>query len=90
MYARTSTLERLPVEILLRIIFFLPVSSIACLSLPSKWHYEALIDQIDPKMRDNSAEKERFLRLLEKDLPEKMLCCSCNILYRWEKWQRYL
>lgn len=87
---RTSTLERLPTEILLHIVSFLPESSIACMSLTSKWHHETLVGEFDPKMRDNFTEKQRFLRLLEEDLPEMMACCSCNILYRWQNGQRYL
>ena len=87
---RTSTLERLPAEVLLCIVSFLPTSSVACMSLTSKWHHEALFDQFDPKWRDNDTEKARFLRLLEEDLPEMMVCCSCNILYRWKKSSRYL
>ncbi|EXJ82351.1 hypothetical protein A1O3_06164 [Capronia epimyces CBS 606.96] len=87
---RISTLERLPVELLLCIVSFLPTSSVACLSLTSKWHHEALLNQFDPKWRDDDTEKARFLRLLEEDVPEMMVCCFCNILYRWKKSSRYL
>ncbi|RVX66046.1 hypothetical protein B0A52_10134 [Exophiala mesophila] len=86
---RTSTLERLPVEVLLCIVSSLPTSSIACMSLTSKWHHEALFDQFDPKWRDDDTEKARFLRLLEEDFPEMIVCCACNILYRWKKSWRY-
>lgn len=77
-----STLDKLPVEILLHIASFLPTSSIACLSLTSKWYHQVLSDQFDPKWRNNRTEKRRFLQLLEDDLPEQMLCSICNTLYR--------
>ncbi|EHY52556.1 uncharacterized protein HMPREF1120_00767 [Exophiala dermatitidis NIH/UT8656] len=86
----TSTLVTLPAEILLCIVSFLPTSSVACLSLTSKRYREALFDQFDPEWRDNDTEKAHFLRLLEEDLPEMMVCYSCNILYRWGKSSRYL
>lgn len=79
-----SILQRLPSEILLRTIYFLPLSSIACLSLTSKWYHATLHGHFDPKMPRNSTEKARFLRLLEEDLPTMILCSSCNILYRWQ------
>lgn len=87
---RSSRLERLPVEVLLHIIFFLPASSIACLSLTSRWHHEALKNRADPKMRHDHLEKARFIRLIEDDLPDMMACCICNILYHWQKWRRYM
>jgi hypothetical protein len=85
-----STLARLPAELLLRIVSFLPAGSIACLSLTSKCYYAALSDQFDLKLQENPKEKQRFLRLLEEDLPEMMACYSCNALYSWKKQQRYL
>lgn len=87
---RTSAWERMPADILRQIVSFLTASSIACMSLISKRHHETLLDHFGLEMRDNCRERARFLRLLEVDLPELMVCCSCNILYRWEKWQRYL
>ncbi|KAK5190999.1 hypothetical protein LTR99_000058 [Exophiala xenobiotica] len=82
--SQASTLEMLPTEFLLQIISFLPASSIAFMSLTSKWHHEAFIDQFDPKWRDERAEKVRFLRLLEEELPEMILqyataAVSCTV-----------
>ena len=87
---RSSTLEEMPAEILLHIASFLPASSVASMSLTSKRHHKTLLDSSVLELRDNCRERVRFLRLLEVDLPKMMVCCSCNILYRWKKSDRYL
>lgn len=84
------TLDKLPVEILLHIASFMPTSSIACMSLTSKWYHQVLSNQFDPKMQDDQTEKRLFLRLLEDDLPEQMVCSSCNTLYHWQPWNECL
>ncbi|OAP65747.1 hypothetical protein AYL99_01719 [Fonsecaea erecta] len=84
------TLDTLPPEVFLTIVSFLPPSSIACLSLASKWYQDTLENQFDLKGQSKTTEKARFLRLLEEDLPEMIACYSCNILYHWKNTWAYL
>ena len=76
-------LVRLPIELLLQIILYLPVESAAAVALISKHYYVALKRYVLPDLSDK-ATKRRFLRLLEEDLPEYIACHGCNILYRWK------
>ncbi|KAK5279854.1 hypothetical protein LTR40_007184 [Exophiala xenobiotica] len=76
-------LTRLPPELLLEIIQYLPADSAAVVALISKYHYAALKHYVLPGLSDNAA-KKRFLRLLEVDLVEYIACHCCDILYRWK------
>jgi hypothetical protein len=76
-------LARLPPELLLQIIQYLPADSAAVVALISKYHYVALKHYVLPGLSDNAA-KKRFLRLLEVDLAEYIACHCCDILYRWK------
>ena len=75
-------LARLPLELLLQIIEYLPAQSAAVVALISKYHYVALKQYVLPSLSDRAA-KKRFLRLLEVDLPQYIACYCCDTLYRW-------
>jgi hypothetical protein len=76
-------LARLPPELLLQIIVYLPVESAAAVALISKYHYVALKQYTLLGLSD-IAGKKCFLRLLEVDLAEYIACHCCDILYRWK------
>ncbi|KIW25664.1 uncharacterized protein PV07_08825 [Cladophialophora immunda] len=76
-------LARLPPELLLQIIQYLPAESAAVFALISKYHYAALKQHVLPGL-SSMAVKKRFLRLLEVDLAEYIACHCCDILYRWK------
>ncbi|KEF52720.1 uncharacterized protein A1O9_11137, partial [Exophiala aquamarina CBS 119918] len=76
-------LARLPPELLLQIIRYLPVESAAAVALISKYHYLALKQYVLLGLSD-IAGKRRFLRLFEVDLAEYIACHCCSILYRWK------
>ncbi|KIX92835.1 uncharacterized protein Z520_11498 [Fonsecaea multimorphosa CBS 102226] len=76
-------LARLPPELLLQIIQYLPAESAAVVALISKYHHVALKQYVLPDLSDMAAQK-RFLRLLEVDLAEYIACHYCDILYRWQ------
>lgn len=76
-------LARLPPELLLQIILYLPAESAAVVALISKYYYVALKQYVLPGLSDIAA-KKRFLRLLEVDLPEYIACYHCDILYQWK------
>ncbi len=76
-------LARLPPELLLQIIQYLPAESAAVVSLISRYHYVVLKQYVLTGLSDKAA-KKRFLRLLEVDLPEYIACPCCDILYRWK------
>ena len=78
-----SGLARLPPELLLQIMLYLPVESAAAVALISKYHYAALKQYVLPGLSD-TAGKKRFLRLLEADLAEYIACHCCDILYQWK------
>jgi hypothetical protein len=77
----------LPGEILQIISDFLPVSSASCLILSSRkllgtlgkrsWHLLRSEDQVD--------EREHFLAMLERDLPDWQLCHPCSLFHPVEQ-----
>ncbi|KAK5462782.1 hypothetical protein LTS15_002494 [Exophiala xenobiotica] len=79
----STTLTNLPTEILLRINSYLLLQSKICLSLTSKSFFAALSTEVDLKI-SVPEEKALLLRLLERDLPDRMLCFYCNKLYLWK------
>lgn len=85
----SPTLATLPLEILLQIVSYLPAESIVCLSLTSKDYYAALSTRFAMTFTDTDM-KERFIRLLEEDVPDLMVCRGCNILYRWRRTRTFL
>ncbi|KAK5191775.1 hypothetical protein LTR92_008356 [Exophiala xenobiotica] len=79
----STTLTNLPTEILLGINSYLPPQSKICLGLTSKSCFAALSTEVDLKIAVPE-EKALLLRLLERDLPDRMLCFYCNKLYLWK------
>lgn len=82
-----SALTLLPTELLPHLASFLPVENVACLALTSKYFHSTLSTEIDITL-PNPEQKNRFLRLLERDFPQLLTCRTCNILYRWNRWFR--
>lgn len=82
-----SALTLLPTELLLHIASFLPVENAVCLALTTKYFHSTLSTEIDMTL-PNPEQKNRFLRLLERDFPQLLTCRTCNILYRWNRWFR--
>lgn len=81
-HTRVVPLLTLPLELILCILRYLPDESIISLSLTCK----ALRDQVWPRYHQLLAipdTKRCFLRLLENDLPEYLLCAICNKLFTW-------
>ena len=76
-------LAKLPLELLLQIIRYLPVESAAAVALISRYHYVALKQYVLLGLSD-VASKKRFLRLLEVDLADYIACHCCDVLYRWK------
>jgi hypothetical protein len=78
-----QSLSSLPVEILLHIKDFLPLSSAACLILCSRHMMTALGSRSLYSMRadDQIIERRRFLILLQKDLPDWLLCYPCSLFH---------
>lgn len=61
--------------------FLLPESVLA-LGLVSK-DFLHLVPSAQSQLRGNAVVKQSFLLLLENDLPDRLLCYSCNRLYNW-------
>jgi hypothetical protein len=81
--------SRLPMEILLHIVDYLPASSAASFSL-SCLQIERLIgDQCIKSLADSFRNTSAFLNLLERDLPDQVACSSCNKLHKMENARRY-
>jgi F-box-like len=77
-------LARLPVELLLLIFAFLPPESVAAAGLASKDLFDRVLST-DGYLFCDPLVKQRFLLLLEQDLPSHILCYTCNKLYNWRK-----
>ena len=82
-YKARREFSSLPVEILLRIRDFLPLSSAACLLVCSRYMVMALGNQCLNSLRaeDQIIERRRFLILLQKDLPDWQLCNRCSLFH---------
>ena len=79
----STTLTNLPTEIILHINSCLPPQSKICLGLTWKSFWAALNKEVELKI-PVPEEKSLLLRLLERDLPSRMLCFHCNKLYCWK------
>jgi hypothetical protein len=75
-------LSHLPIELLLSITAFLPPESVAALGLISKGFF-SFVSIARSQLRSDALIKQRFLLLLEEDLPDYLLCHTCNKLYNW-------
>lgn len=78
-----TNLSMLPAEILQNVSDFLPVSSAVSFTLCSRRVLWLLGDQAFRSLRstDQTAEKKLFLTLLEKDLPDRLLCHHCILFH---------
>ncbi len=76
-------LSALPLEILLHIRDFLPLSSSACLVLCSRQMMTALGSQCLSSLRagNQTMERRRFLIVLQKDLADWLLCYRCSLFH---------
>ncbi|OAP55616.1 hypothetical protein AYL99_09767 [Fonsecaea erecta] len=84
-----SVFNLLPAEILLTIVTLLPRSALACLMLTSKYLYNTLSPGFELRMEGFPDERSVFIRLLEKDLPQMVVCYSCEILFDWREKSRW-
>jgi F-box-like len=81
-----STLVQLPVELLLLILTSLPPESVVAVSLTCKDFFHLIPVGGGVVAGKNAAlDKQRLLLLLERDLPDYLLCYTCNKLYRWKR-----
>ena len=89
-----SSVHKLPIEILYQILFLLPFESAVSFSLCCSPIYTALKPRyrVYPFSRELSSElhQERLLTLLERDLPEHIICGPCNKLHSMKKARRHL
>lgn len=77
------SLMDLPTEILQHIASFLPTSSAAAFALCSHSLSRVLGSQYWTKLREpHQKERDEFLALVEKDLPDYILCQRCAKLHR--------
>lgn len=74
-----SIFHRLPTELILLIVSFLPEASAASFTLCNRFVMRSLGTQYFEKPKD---QREGFLLLLEKDLPEHVYCYRCKYLHR--------
>ncbi|OBT70547.1 hypothetical protein VF21_10432 [Pseudogymnoascus sp. 05NY08] len=87
----TSTLSKLPPELILRIASYLPPASAAAFSLCTKRLYALLaIPYLKCKHGHTPFNKTEFLRLLESGLPDHIVCYYCEKLHAIKRLQRHL
>ena len=75
----------IPFEIILEICDYLDEVTIILLALTCREFHRRLLDT-NHNLRGE--ERERFLLLLEKDLPNLMYCHKCNCLHNWKNEKR--
>jgi len=89
-----SSVRKLPIEIIHQILFLLPLESDISFSLCCMPIYSALKDRYhdypfsmewSPRLH-----QERLLTLLERDLPDHIICETCNKLHTMESARRHL
>jgi len=85
-----SSLRNLPTEILLQILDFLPPESAASFALCCEPLYSALKSRYLDCLGPTTWRRERLLQLLERDLPNHIVCASCQKLHAMKKAPRYL
>lgn len=89
--ANPKTFAQLPPELVLRIASFLPPTSAGALSLCCKDMYTLLAIPYLKCRRGHPAFKiGEFLRLLEPDLPDHIVCYHCERLHEIKHAQRHL
>jgi hypothetical protein len=89
-----SALSNLPMEIILQISRLLPPESAASFSICCRPVYFALgtqyLEDLRPKEGSTGLHRERLLKLLEKDLPDHIICGICKKLHAINKARRHL
>jgi hypothetical protein len=89
-----STLSNLPMEIILQISRLLPPESAASFSICCRPLYFALgtqyLEDLKPMEGSTGMHRERFLKLLEGDLPDHIICGFCKKLHAMNKARRHL
>ena len=86
MNLRTWTPFDLPPELVGLIVQHLSCESIMSLALTNKQSFSVLSHRFPDLVHSKAMNlkiKKRFLRLLEHDLPQMLLCPRCNHLYDW-------
>ena len=76
---KNALLERLPVELLQSTACQLPVSSAASLALCNKYICYVVGRHYWHALRSQPIEKDKFLTIIERDLPSHWLCHLCSI-----------
>jgi len=78
-----SGLSSLPIEILLIICEYLPLSSQASLAFTCTLLKQRLGPKFWPQLKSEAKSKEKinFLKLLQKDVPKFYLCSQCHLLH---------
>lgn len=89
-----STLSKLSMEIIFQISRLWPPDSAACFSICCRPVYFALgtqyLEDLRPMERSTGLYRELLLKLLERDLPEHIICGFCKKLHAMNKPRRYL
>lgn len=101
--APESPFLTLPLELIYLTTSYLPIESVACLSLCCHYLYSSLkteyhlktesrftIDNLHPPKDADSIVMNAFLRLLERDLPLHIVCPHCNKLHFTPLAERHL
>jgi hypothetical protein len=89
-----STLSNLPMEIILQISRLLPPESAASFSICCRPVYFALgtqyLEDLRPMEGSTRLHRERLLKLLERDLPDHIICGFCKKFHAINKARRHL
>jgi hypothetical protein len=78
----SSPLEKLPAEILVQILDQIPPSSATAFTFSCKHIYRLLGNKYSSILSDNSGETLAYLQLLDKDLPDQIVCRPCGRLHK--------
>ena len=74
-----SPLRKLPLELILHIASYLPPESVASLTISCHTLYSCLeMEYLQPLKKAECSVVNRFLRLLDRDLPGHLLCLHCS------------
>lgn len=77
-----SPFSELPIELLILIIHYLPIEAVASLSLSCHSLYSCLKPGYLQSLKDAEySAMNKFLHLLERDLPAHIVCPECNKLH---------
>jgi hypothetical protein len=85
-----SPLNRLPNEVLLCIIDFLPASSAASFSLSCLQIQHRIGNRYIKNLSCSTEDTVEFLNLLERDLPDQIACSACKKFHKIKHARRYM